>query len=579
MPANPQNEGQPQNRPAISLLVLTFALIVRFVNLLLLQRAPFFSFKIGDAARYDEWANQIAAGDWIGQGVFYQAPLYPYFLGAIYSVLGNDIMTVRKVQAVIGAVSCVLLMNAVWNLFNRRAGIAAGVMIALYVPSIFLETMIQKSVLDLFFICLIVWLISRITLNASYKCWLALGAAAGGLCLTRENALALIPLFLLWCLFYRSRPPVEQLGRFKARARFAAVFVTGLAVTIGPVALRNYLVGGECHITTSQLGPNFYIGNNPSANGTYQPLRYGRGNAKYEQADAVEIAEAEMGRTLTAAEVSQFYLRKSADYIVHEPVDWLQLLGWKTLLSLNASELIDTEDQYTYQNWSPLMRALSPIANFGVLVPLAIMGIWYVRRQWHEHWILLLMIGLFQATMIMFFVFGRYRFPIVPLLICFAAPLLADLCLAARQRLTADWLRKSNNQPVKTSSQMLVGKIGELFSKAKQHWQLCLMAVTLIAICHLPIVSLRSSQAITYNNFGVQMLMRGRLDEAEGYFRQCLAIQPENALAHNNLGVVYRERQQFDQAAAHFERAISIAPDYITAWKNLGKLSKQPNQS
>ncbi len=35
---------------------------------------------MGDSRAYDEWARRIAAGDWIGREVFYQAPLYPYFL-------------------------------------------------------------------------------------------------------------------------------------------------------------------------------------------------------------------------------------------------------------------------------------------------------------------------------------------------------------------------------------------------------------------------------------------------------------------------------------------------------------------
>ena len=34
---------------------------------------------MGDAQSYHAWAQEIAAGNWIGDDVFYQAPLYPYF--------------------------------------------------------------------------------------------------------------------------------------------------------------------------------------------------------------------------------------------------------------------------------------------------------------------------------------------------------------------------------------------------------------------------------------------------------------------------------------------------------------------
>ena len=63
------------------------------------RRSPFFDVLLGDAHGYDEWARRLAAGDWIGTEVFYQAPLYPYFLGVVYAIFGRDLLIVRIVQA------------------------------------------------------------------------------------------------------------------------------------------------------------------------------------------------------------------------------------------------------------------------------------------------------------------------------------------------------------------------------------------------------------------------------------------------------------------------------------------------
>src|SRR2546430_19733 len=82
-----------------------------------------------------------------------------------------------------------------------------------------------------------------------------------------------------------------------------------------PVAARNQVVGGEFHLTTAQFGPNFYIGNNESARGTYQPLRFGHGTPEYERRDATELAEQALGRHLSPAEVSRFWTRKAMAYI------------------------------------------------------------------------------------------------------------------------------------------------------------------------------------------------------------------------------------------------------------------------
>ena len=130
-----------------------------------IRSAPFFSVLMGDSRAYDEWAQRIAGGDWLGHEVFYQAPLYPYLLGVIYAVAGRSLLLVRIVQAPIGSASCVLLALAGARLFSPRAGIAAGLILALYAPAIFFDGLLQKSVLDVFFVCLALWLISR-TINA-----------------------------------------------------------------------------------------------------------------------------------------------------------------------------------------------------------------------------------------------------------------------------------------------------------------------------------------------------------------------------------------------------------------------------
>ena len=80
-------------QPAI---VFVTALVVRLIHVWQMREAPFFSVLLGDSRGYDEWARRIAEGEWLGTDVFYQAPLYPYFLGAIYTLLGRDLFVVRR---------------------------------------------------------------------------------------------------------------------------------------------------------------------------------------------------------------------------------------------------------------------------------------------------------------------------------------------------------------------------------------------------------------------------------------------------------------------------------------------------
>ena len=57
--------------------VLAGALAVRLVHLWQMHATPYWTVLMGDAREYDAWAQRIAGGDWIGSGVYYQAPLYP----------------------------------------------------------------------------------------------------------------------------------------------------------------------------------------------------------------------------------------------------------------------------------------------------------------------------------------------------------------------------------------------------------------------------------------------------------------------------------------------------------------------
>ncbi|MGC4083967.1 MAG: hypothetical protein QM736_18125 [Vicinamibacterales bacterium] len=138
-----------------------------------------------------------------------------------------------------------------------------------------------------------------------------------------------------------------------------------------PVALRNYAVGGGFYLTTSQFGPNFYIGNNPQADGTYASLRFGRGAPEYERTDATELAEHALGRTLTPAEVSGFWTGRALDFITTHPGAWLALEARKALLLVNATEMLDTEAQESHAEYflaaarRRLVRPLRPSRTVG----------------------------------------------------------------------------------------------------------------------------------------------------------------------------------------------------------------------
>jgi tetratricopeptide (TPR) repeat protein len=536
----------------IALAIFGVALAVRLVHVWQIRRSPFFALLMGDSRGYDEWAQRIAAGDWLGTEVFYQAPLYPYLLGVIYRLAGRDLLLVRIVQAIIGAGSCALLALAAARLFSRRAiGITAGLMLAFYAPAIFFDGLLQKSVLDVFFVCLALWLVARsegTAENADLRSprsrrvllYVSLGLVMGALALTRENALVFILVILVWIVVHAEgrTPAGERLTR-------AALFVAGLALVLLPVAARNAYVGGGFYITTSQFGPNLYIGNNPNADGTYQSLRFGRGAPEYERQDATDLAERALGRRLTPAEVSGYWTDKALAFITAKPGAWLALTGRKIALLWNATEMLDTESQEAYAEWSLPLRAGGVIGHFGILVPLAVFGLIATWRLRSRLWILYAMTLAYAASVVLFYVFARYRYPLVPLLILFASAGLVE-------------------------ARAYVGRGARPENRGIFHpWAAIAAAAAVAVFCNWPMLSKPLMRAVTETNLGVALQAEGRLDEAADHYHRAIALAPDYAPAYNNLGTSLRAKGEIAEAVKTYQQALQVRAEYPEAQYNL----------
>jgi tetratricopeptide (TPR) repeat protein len=75
-----------------------------------------------------------------------------------------------------------------------------------------------------------------------------------------------------------------------------------------------------------------------------------------------------------------------------------------------------------------------------------------------------------------------------------------------------------------------------------------------------------------YYNYGVLLIMEGKLDEAEQAFRRALAISPSYAAAHNDLGNVFERHGKLAEAAAEYRKAIEGDPSFRRGHFNLGRM-------
>src|SRR5579862_3241784 len=200
--APPVAPEAPNLLPSARALATLFiaALIIRVAVIFELRGTPVFAVLMGDARQYDTWAQQIASGQWMGTEVFYQTPLYPYALAILYKIAGHHVLLVRLAQALLGAVSCVLLGIAGTRFFDRRTGLIAGWLLAVYAPAIFFDATIQKSSLDLFLMTTMLAALGGFVYRQRWQSIAGAGVAMALFMINRENARVLYPVVALWLL-------------------------------------------------------------------------------------------------------------------------------------------------------------------------------------------------------------------------------------------------------------------------------------------------------------------------------------------------------------------------------------------
>ncbi len=513
--------------------VVLFALAIRVICLIQTTNVPTARHLVGDAAGYVDWARKIAGGDWLGSASFYQAPLYPYVLGVLFWFAGDSTSLIRVVQAVWGAAACGLLAWFVARTFGRREGLLAGMLLACFGPAVFYDGIVQKASLSNVLICALLAAIACAR-SAGLATLVVLGVVSSLLSLTRENAAVWQMLLAAWVLTTSARSESTQTAMpgpsLRCRAGRTAAYLLGAAVVLIPVGVRNAHVGGEFSLTTFQAGSNFYIGNHRGADGRYVPLVRGHETPAFERRDAIELAQHEAGRDLSPREVSRFWMSKAWKEIRGDLGSWLGLLSQKLLLTWNRYEIADVESLVLYRQSSWLLDTICRVSHFGVIAPLAVVGVWATRRRWRELWLLHGMIVSMTAAVAAFYVLGRYRFPLVPLLVCFAAAGCVSLWDAWRER--------------------------------RRNWVTGVIFAGLAAVVvNRPIQDEARLDALAVMNAGAALAQAGDLDAATDCFARAVAAHPGSAEAHYNLAQALALRGEFVRAVGHYESARLLNPD------------------
>jgi tetratricopeptide (TPR) repeat protein len=532
-------------------LTVGLAVLLRLLHIWHSHSNPTFWEPAVDPQWYDEAAQRIAQGQW-GPFPLFRAPLYPTLLGAVYAVVGRDLVAARLLNVLLQGVAVWGVLRAGRSYFGAVAGVVAALLLALNGMCIFYGGELLSVSAEILAAVLAAWATLRLSRDRSSAALLVCGLAWGFAAITRPNFL-LVAVIAVAAAAYWLRLDRARLPRI-------GIMLLGLALPIAPVTLANYARGGELVLIATQGGVNFWIGNNPESTGILSVLP-GYGNT-WTMEDAELQAERETGRPLRSGELSRFYSRKAWGFLLSRPVDGVRFMIRKTALFFNQFEISNNKHIAYFAAVSPWLPKLIYL-NFGVLVPLGLLGYWVSRREAGAR-LLIGLIAVYALSVVMFFVTSRFRLPAVPWLCWLAGT-------------GAAWLVHTVGSGPPRRLLPLVVLVPGIALAYLNLWNLheapAGWARTMEGNAYLKLNQLDSARACYYDalrdpeqpgrvalNLGVVFYREQRLDSARYWYLQALMYEPGNPEAWNNLGAVQEQLGDTNGAIASYRRAIQERP-------------------
>jgi hypothetical protein len=314
----------------------------------------------------------------------------------------------------------------------------------------------------------------------------------------------------------------------------AVAFIAGFLLLLSPVILRNHYVSGEWVLTTSQSGPNFYTGNNPSnTTGMFTAVPFVRPLPEFEEQDFHNKAEELAGKALTSREVSSFWFHQTWEHIFSHPQFALTVFMRKVILFWADVEVSDGWSFYFLKNYSPALKL--PLFTFGWIFPFALVGAATEFRKNRGSRLLLGCVLIYSASVIAFFIFSRYRIYVLPPLFVFAS--LGMMWL---------WDRLNEHNWRSFAFGCLTVFIAALFS---------FFGTT-------SFINKSDMYAYDYTLLSEMYAKRGAFEPAQTLLQEALQIQPESVEVLYELGKLHLAVNDLDNAANYFRRCLRVKPEH-----------------
>lgn len=391
-----------RNHPGVVIFVTALAVRVVFI---LAYGAGAEPVKWGDDHAYDAIAMRLVTKQQPGSSFY---PLgYPVFLALIYEVFGRHLFLVRLFQGALGAATCVLTYRLGSKVLGDRVGRLAGVLSVFYPGLVYMSWRIMAETL---FIFLLMWGLNaaiRLARRPSLREAVTLGLIVGMAQMVKSN-LYVFPGFLVaWSALALS-------GSIRRRLILAFGLAASFLLLSSIVPVVNLLSrSAGAPVLPGNAGYTFWEANNPVA-----PLANG-GSVLAESESAGKAFIEAQGLTVRLAQANDVERNRLYGYL---GLVWIRENPGRFLVLCleklnNAFGLFPRAVTFEGSRTTETVHLFS----YGLIAPLALVGIITTRRHWLICVPLFLALLSYVCMVLLFYGTPRYTAIVMPVLIVFAS--------------------------------------------------------------------------------------------------------------------------------------------------------------
>ncbi len=403
------------------IILLSAAFIIRLLYIIIIVHLD--ALPTGDGIDYDMIAMNIINGQgfsWYpGVPISYRPPLYQFFLAGIYFLFGHSYAAVRIIQALIGALTCIITYFIGKELYNKKIGRLSSLFLAFYPSAIYFSGHIYTEGIFIFLLTISIFYSIKAFKEPSLKNQVIFGILIGLSILIRPMLLSFLPFIFIWCiLIFRQK---------KVAIKNFLIISFFILITIAPWTVRNYIVHHKFIPVATLGGFSLFACNNPFQKdgiwclptelqwkeiGEEPPNVSPRPPSPY-YPPSIDIAPALWWKDLSEVENDRKYHKLAINWIKNNPKEFIGLWGKKLI-----------------RFWEWETRSAAPIAQkynlinaltYGLLLPFMVIGIFLSLKERKKFLIIYLLILQFTLNTILFYGSTRFRAPLDPYLLILAS--------------------------------------------------------------------------------------------------------------------------------------------------------------